>query len=374
MKTASYRDIYYIEDEVVDLDDYMKSVSKSFDPTIKTQMYSVHWLAINGIQPDIPQNPSKNKKLIIDSHETIKEQETEENEEITNVKHVLSRELQLYYEKITNVLMGNDEALVNAALSSLKNDPVLHQLLPYLCQFISKQLIDNLHNLRILLILMKMVHSLLVNPNVKLDYYLHQIIPVVLTCLLSKRLCESPTENHWELRDLAAQIISYICDRWGKEYTNLQPKIIKTLVQALLDIKKPLPTHYGCIIGLTKISPHTIELIILPNLESYIKKLQPVLEQDKNYIKKEEAIMVLQALFASCGLYMYNSSSDYGMTEEIILKSSLKYDKMNETKTLEENNLIPLNKYYGMLYDIFGENLFPYLPRRRSDPGAEIFL
>lgn len=366
--------MYYIEDEVVSLDSYMESVSKSFDPTLKTQMYSVHWLAIDGIQPDIPQNPSKNKKSIIESPDVIRRSETEENEEIANVKHVLSRELQLYYEKITDVLMGNDEALVNAALSSLKNDPVLHQLLPYLCQFISKQLIDNLCNLRILLILMKMVHSLLVNPNVKLDYYLHQIIPVVLTCLLSKRLCESPTENHWELRDIAAQIISYICDRWGKEYTNLQPKIIKTLVEAFLDFKKPLPTHYGCIIGLTKISPHTIELIILPSLKNYVEKLKPALEQEKNYIKKEEAIMVLQALFTSCGLYMYNSSSNYGMTEEMILKSKAKLDKINATKTLEENNLIPLNKYYGMLYDIFGENLFPFLPRRESDPGAEIFL
>jgi hypothetical protein len=53
------------------------------------------------------------------------------------VKHVLSKEMQLYFEKITAALKGKDEEIIEAALNSLRSDPSLHQLLPYFTQFIS---------------------------------------------------------------------------------------------------------------------------------------------------------------------------------------------------------------------------------------------
>lgn len=299
LRPAGFKDLYFIEDKELDIN----NVIESFNPPepIDSETYSIHWLAIDGIQPDIPENPSKNKKEIIESDNVGEEKEGEEQDIQVGIKHVLSRELQLYYEKVTKALMGNNESLSAAALSSLSSDPVLHQLLPYLCQFISKQLIDNLKNLRVLMMIMKMVHALLVNPKIHLDHYLHQLIPVVLTCLVGKKLCSIPTENHWELRDMAAQIIAYICNRWGREYTNLQPRIVKTLVHSFLDLKKPLTTHYGSIVGLTKLGPNTRQLIILPNLPAYFKHLLPAMSQNENLLKRSEALMVFQALLTASG-------------------------------------------------------------------------
>lgn len=52
------------------------------------------------------------------------------------VRHVLSKELSLYYERIVSSVLSPDSKLRNAALSSLRHDPGLHELTPYFTQFI----------------------------------------------------------------------------------------------------------------------------------------------------------------------------------------------------------------------------------------------
>lgn len=136
-------------------------------------------------------------------------------------------------------------------------------------------------------------------------------MPSILTCLVGRWLCKQPTENHWELRYEAARLTlirelyrdtHHIIDvatitiitviirlnwwlpfapsmrsntpsrprsshknktltlderyakyRFGGAYQNLQPRVTKTLLHAFLDPKKPLTTHYGAIVGLSKL-------------------------------------------------------------------------------------------------------------------------
>jgi hypothetical protein len=35
-----------------------------------------------------------------------------------------------------------------------------------------------------------------------------------MTCLLHKYLCENPQEDHWTVRDLAAEVLARICKRY----------------------------------------------------------------------------------------------------------------------------------------------------------------
>jgi hypothetical protein len=76
--------------------------------------------------------------------------------------------------------------------------------------------------------------------------------------------------------------------RFGSVYQSLQPRVSKTLLHAFLDPKKPLTTHYGAIVGLSKLGPNVIHLLILPNLGAYFRLLQPVLA-DTSAIKQLEA-------------------------------------------------------------------------------------
>ena len=77
----------------------------------------------------------------------------------------------------------------------------------------------------------------------------------VLTCLVGKRLCAGPHEDHWQLRQRAAGLLSSILKRFRDKYTDLQPRVTKTLLDALQDKGKPIPTHYGALLGLAVRGP-----------------------------------------------------------------------------------------------------------------------
>jgi transcription initiation factor TFIID subunit 6 len=56
------------------------------------------------------------------------------------VKHVLSRELQLYFEKITELIVaGSDTLLLRDAFLSVATDSGLHPLVPYFTQFVADE-------------------------------------------------------------------------------------------------------------------------------------------------------------------------------------------------------------------------------------------
>lgn len=63
--------------------------------------------------------------------------------------------------------------------------------------------------------------------------------------------------------------------RYGDLYRSLQPRIAKTLLQAFMDVSKPLTTHYGSIVGITALGHEAIEMLLLPNIAKYYKTLEP---------------------------------------------------------------------------------------------------
>lgn len=96
------------------------------------------------------------------------------------VKHVLSKELQLYFEKVCNAFLdeANEEYRVSA-FSSLKEDPGLHQLVPYFVQFISEKVTHNMKDLFVLTQAMHMTEALIQNATLYVDPYVssNHVIP-----------------------------------------------------------------------------------------------------------------------------------------------------------------------------------------------------
>ena len=95
------------------------------------------------------------------------------------VKHVLSKELQLYFERICSALLdesNNDYRL--AALASIRSDPGLHQLVPYFVQFIAEKVTHNLRNLFVLTQMMQLTSAMLENKSLFVDPYV--ICPLML--------------------------------------------------------------------------------------------------------------------------------------------------------------------------------------------------
>lgn len=137
-------------------------------------------MAIEGVQPAIPQNPSvsdtsvsskKGFQVINNNSWTLSGPST--GVEVKHlVKHVISKELRLYFERINSAILDeNNERLRLAALASLRLDSGLHQLLPYFVSLVAEKITHNLKNLFILNMMMQVTWALFDNPNLFIEPY-----------------------------------------------------------------------------------------------------------------------------------------------------------------------------------------------------------
>lgn len=80
--------------------------------------------------------------------------------------------MQLYFEKVcTSVLDEAQEEYRNAGLASLKDDPGLHQLVPYFIQFVAEKVTHNLNDLFVLTQMMNVTEAIVRNQSLYIDPY-----------------------------------------------------------------------------------------------------------------------------------------------------------------------------------------------------------
>jgi transcription initiation factor TFIID subunit 6 len=161
---------------------------------------------------------------------------------------------------------------------SLASDVGLQPLAPYFTQWIAESVQNNLGALPRLHGTLSAALALVSNPRLTLEQYLHQLMPALITCLVAKRVGTTPDEDHWSLRQVAASCLAAVCTRHGTAYPDVQPRLTRTLVAALLDPNKPLATHYGALLGLAALGPHVVEGLVLPNVEVVLSRLQTQLQ------------------------------------------------------------------------------------------------
>ncbi|RPB18990.1 transcription initiation factor TFIID subunit D5 [Terfezia boudieri ATCC MYA-4762] len=298
--------MFYVEDDEVDFE---KLVNAPLPKVPREVSMTAHWLAIEGVQPAIPQNPTPTESR---SETTAKGSTTNHSVAALGsgdsttvkplVKHILSKELQLYFEKVCEaVLNEHNESLRSAAFASLRHDPGLHQLLPYFVQFVSEKVTHGLKHLFTLGMMMQFTWAVLENEHLFIDPYVSSMVPPVLTCLIGKRLgdpnaSQGPNLAHFELRDLSASLIALLCKRFGDSTHTLKPRLTRTCLKAFLDPSKPPGTHYGAIKGLHAIGgKESVWVLIIPNLKLYETILKEGLGSEDE-MKRIESEMVLKAI------------------------------------------------------------------------------
>lgn len=77
----------------------------------------------------------------------------------------------------------------------------------------------------------------------------------------------------------------------------------RTLLRAFLDPLKPLPTHYGAIIGLAAMGPEVVRIVLLPVVENYVALIQPELDAvtATSDLRRQEAMRCHSALAKAVG-------------------------------------------------------------------------
>ncbi|SCU77969.1 LADA_0A03114g1_1 [Lachancea dasiensis] len=327
--------LYFLNDEEVDFD---KIINEPLPKVPRLPTFTTHWLAIEGVQPTIPQNPNLNDirmsqppiargAIVTTVNDTSlqtsasEEKETQHvssikpgqvNEVKPLVKHVLSKELQIYFDKVVGALTSKEQDekaqhLKAAALTSLRSDTGLHQLVPYFIQFIAEQITHNLSDLGLLTTMLEMIYSLLSNKHVFLDPYIHSLMPSILTLLLAKKLGGTPAlvsskeeqinseselkiaDNEFldktnALRDFAASLLDHVLKKFPKVYKSLKPRVMRTLLKTFLDTNRSFGTYYGCIRGVTVLGPESVRFF-LGNLQSWASL---IFEEHANLNSKDD--------------------------------------------------------------------------------------
>ena len=297
--------VYFVEDEEIDFDRVLREEKIALPKGVS---WTAHWLAVEGVQPLIPENPpaiprdtdvdptAKSDPLKLNgltpavngvvnglglpstTNGPPGTKKTTQGQQL--VKQVLSRELQLYYVRLTSSLLppSSDMPKRTAALASLRSDAGLQALLPYLVRWVAEGVVNALKEGsqaesegKELEVLLDVISSILDNNTLFVEPYvsfysvsfscvstiikLHQILPPILSILLNSSL---PPSHATLLRTSAAQTLSKLLTQHSTTYPSLSPRIMKTLLLALISPTKSHGTREGAIRGLVGVGKEAV--------------------------------------------------------------------------------------------------------------------
>lgn len=290
--------MYYIDDDEVDFE---KIINQPLPKVPRAVNFTAHWLAIEGIQPSIPQNPLASEVRALPPQVRGSQKSHSASALSTDadvkplVKHVISKELQLYFDRVVEALLtvpsedadSTSSSLRNIALNSLRNDPGLHQLVPYIVQFVQEQISENLKtNLDVVKTMLEVIQAIISNDTIHVEPYIHQIMPCLLTPLLSKKVGTDQHQQSYEIRDFAASLLNKICDTYSDTYYSLKPRVTRTLLKGFMDPNRSVQSWYGAILGIRGLGPDVTRVVILGNVSAWYDGIMPKVSsaEDRNIL------------------------------------------------------------------------------------------
>ncbi|KAI0513329.1 TAF6-like protein [Xylaria bambusicola] len=286
---------FYIDDEEADFE---RVINAALPKVSRDANYTSHWLAIEGVQPTVPQNPTSSEARSQDllpkgpgANSALAALAGHDNPNFRPaVKHAVSQEQILFFEKVQAALLDDSpdpevHRLRQAALAAVIAEPGTHQLMPYYVNFISNQVTHYLDDLFILRQMMELTNALISNEHIFVDPYASALCAPVLTCLLGRRLGSEngsdAVKEQYQLREVAASLIGRIAQKYSGANKVLRPKLTRSCLKAFLNPSMPSQVWYGAILGILAAGgPEAIKVLVLPNLKAFDSTmLQPLKEK-----------------------------------------------------------------------------------------------
>ena len=270
MTSGTGREVFYKEEPEIDIGKILNSTLPKAPHEISLR---AHWLAIEGVQPKIPENPvshfREEKELSEETSSTSPR--VERSYEMFNSPALieLPAELQLYYKEISEACVGTNRVKREEALNSLSSDPGLLPLMPRFSSFISEGVKLKLSENKVptLLSLTKMLRALLDNPTLSLDRYLHELLPSACSCALFNYQATHDSPDIWNLRTESACIVGRVCKKYNNSVNNIQSRLSHLLFQIVSDESTSLGSRFGAVNTISELGREAVKILLLPRLQ-----------------------------------------------------------------------------------------------------------
>lgn len=181
------------------------------------------------------------------------------------------------YDTILEGLYSPTAANPDVTCRLLAEDAGIQPLLPYLVQMATEQVTRWIASaqwklMSIPMTSIRVLFSVLSNRSLFPEPYLHQMMPVLLTCLLCEFPRNSDSPSFEALHYDAARTLQLLCGLYSEVYAQLVPRCCKTLEGRLSDHLKGSTASaggstlsQGAIIGAMALGAPAIETCILPH-------------------------------------------------------------------------------------------------------------
>lgn len=213
--------VFYLEDAELNLADLLTEPlpQMPIDPG-----YTIHWLAINGVQPAGPQQPCPDDTAAAHLARREDPSQFSSSSLVTAtpspalcVRLELTVEEQEWLDRVTAAVqqhVPDSDGLIDpeaakvhfASLRGVIIDPSTQPLSAHLAALVASEVNASARCLPRLVSTMRLLGAMLRSCSVNIEPYLHQILPSVLTCLVGKRLCA--TVSRFATRKREAHFLS----------------------------------------------------------------------------------------------------------------------------------------------------------------------
>lgn len=269
--------IEFLEDKTVDLTSFVKFGLTKLPPVPTYPTMNIHWLAVNGVQTETPENPKISKI-------------STEKEIISLTKSVsknVSEELQEYFSKVVEHIVDNNIEYCSHIFKAIQYDDSITAILPYLVQLSVANVKFGLKikkRTNAIAISLQLLRSISRNKTFPAPTLLLHMLPSLLSCVVNRKVS-------YEDKLFAARILTEFVNRFKLQVMDLQPRIIKTLT-GVLSSSKPqhLLSYTGAVLGLSSLGVIVTTKYILPKAEFLLeeaKNRKKAKQNDKDIIIQE---------------------------------------------------------------------------------------
>lgn len=314
-------------DKTVHLKDFLQDTLPPAPTEVAMRM---HWLAVDGVQPEIPQNPDKalqQSATANNNNNAVSADETADGVRVNKLQaSLLSEELQLYFTRVTLAMErggGNASAVEqqDAVIASVATDAGLQELVPFMVRYCQQELFAHTGNVEHCRTLVRLCSALLQNSHLHLELHLHELLPALMTCVVAKKLVSvddstitgggggtsSSSANHFALRREAATALVQACWLFGDEYATLKARVLRTLCNATAP-DQALTSRYGGLVAISLFGTKAIDAFVLPVAASSWKQWQERLAVVQDAEEEMAIRMCQQVVLEAMGMFLQRVS------------------------------------------------------------------